>query len=98
MRISFDFDGVLSTPRFQEQARRLARQHQVYVITQRNPTHLVMTIAAYCGIPAGNVYFTRMQDKWPWVRDLRIEAHFDDDPRQIALIRQRVNGCQAIQV
>jgi hypothetical protein len=95
MRLSFDVDGVLDTPKGLEVAKRaITRGDDVYIITARNErfSREVYELAKELGIPRLRVYFTNGADKWETVKRLRIERHYDNNREQLDKIRENTNA------
>lgn len=95
MRVSFDVDGVLDTPKGFEAAKRAVnRGDDVYIITARNErfSREVYELAKELGIPRLRVYFTNGADKWQTVKRLRIERHYDNNREQLDKIRENTNA------
>lgn len=92
-RVSFDFDGTLSTKRGQDLYNRLKGTHNIYVITARSSSMSkgVYNITDMLGIPRSKVFFTgsntRKVDK---VKELRIKTHYDNNPNVIDNISSSV--------
>jgi len=95
MRVSFDVDGVLDTPKGLEVAKRaITRGDDVYIITARNErfSREVYELAKELGIPRLRVYFTNGADKWETVKRLRIERHYDNNREQLDKIRENTKA------
>ena len=95
MRVSFDIDGVLDTPKGLEAAKRaITRGDDVYIITARNErfSREVYELAKELGIPRLRVYFTNGADKWETVKRLRIERHYDNNREQLDKIRENTKA------
>jgi hypothetical protein len=93
MKVSFDYDGTLSTEQGQQRARsHVDRGDDVYVTTSRpkNPEHGlwnnndVYEDAKKVGIPEEKVRFTELEDKWKYLEDF--DLHFDNDSMEVILI------------
>lgn len=95
MKISFDIDGVLTTPQGMALARRkITEGNRVYIITARNESTMsarVYEIAKELGIPRLRVYFTNGEDKWKTIKLLGIEVHYDNNEEQITKIKENTN-------
>ena len=87
MKISFDVDGVLTTPQGMALARRkITEGNRVYIITARNESTMsarVYEIAKELGIPRLRVYFTNGEDKWKTIQRLGIDVHYDNNEEQV---------------
>jgi len=96
MKISFDVDGVLTTPQGMALARRkITEGNRVYIITARNESTMstrVYEIAKELGIPRLRVYFTNGEDKWKTIRRLGIEVHYDNNEEQITKIKENTDS------
>ena len=96
MKISFDIDGVLTTPQGMALARRkITEGNRVYIITARNESTMgarVYEIAKELGIPRLRVYFTNGEDKWKTIRRLGIEVHYDNNEEQITKIKENTDA------
>jgi hypothetical protein len=96
MKISFDVDGVLTTPQGMALARRkIAEGDRVYIITARNESTMsakVYEIANELGIPRLRVYFTNGEDKWKTIQSLGIELHYDNNEEQITKIKENTES------
>jgi 3-deoxy-D-manno-octulosonate 8-phosphate phosphatase KdsC-like HAD superfamily phosphatase len=95
MKISFDVDGVLTTPQGMALARRkIANGDRVYIITARNESTMsarVYEIAKELGIPRLRVYFTNGADKWKTIQSLGIELHIDNNEEQVNKIKENTD-------
>jgi len=91
-RISFDYDGVLSTPRGRKLAKLLIEGGAtVYIITARMRTQSddVYKTAELLGIKKERVIFTNHRDKWHVMDQYRIGTHYDNNPEQIKKINEK---------
>lgn len=81
-KISFDYDGVLSTDKGKELAKRLISEGNiVYIISARNETSGMLSTAKDLGIPESRVYATgNNSEKVKKVHDLNINTHYDNNP------------------
>jgi hypothetical protein len=96
MKISFDVDGVLTTPQGMALARRkITEGNRVYIITARNEERMaaaVYEIAKDLGIPRLRVYFTNGEDKWKTIQRLGIEMHYDNNEEQYNKIKENTDS------
>jgi 3-deoxy-D-manno-octulosonate 8-phosphate phosphatase KdsC-like HAD superfamily phosphatase len=96
MKISFDVDGVLTTPQGMALARRkITEGNRVYIITARNESTMsarVYEIAKELGIPRLRVYFTNGADKWKTIQSLGIELHIDNNEEQVNKIKEQTDS------
>jgi uncharacterized HAD superfamily protein len=92
-KISFDYDGTLSTTKGKElAAEKLADGHDVWIITARQKednNNAVYTTAERLGIPRSRIKFTNGQDKWKWMQRYDIDIHYDNNLDQVNLINER---------
>ena len=94
MKISFDYWGTISTPRYQAEARACLKTHDVFVVTRGKYMDDARAIAASLGIPPENVISTEGHDKGPMLAELGIDLHYDDDQNQIdAIIAYGKTAC-----
>ena len=95
MKISFDVDGVLTTPQGMALARRkITEGNRVYIITARNESTMsarVYEIAKELGIPRLRVYFTNGEDKWKTIQRLGIDVHYDNNEEQVSKINDNTD-------
>lgn len=94
-RVSFDFDGVLSTPKGQAMAQReIKNGNTVLIVTKRNQfkqSAEVLHIADMLGIPRQNVHFTNGVWKWKKIDQLMVDIHYDDQQEEIDRINKYTN-------
>jgi len=80
-KISFDFDGTLSTKRGYEKAKQLINEGaEVYIISARQNKDGMLPKANELGIPVGRVYaMGSNQGKIEKVKELGIVTHYDNN-------------------
>jgi len=80
-KISFDFDGTLSTKRGYEKAKQLINEGaEVYIISARQNKDGMLPKANELGIPVGRVYaMGSNQGKIEKVKELGIVIHYDNN-------------------
>ena len=80
-KISFDYDGTISTSKGQEMAKRLIDEgNTVYIISARSSKEGMLRIADRLGIPHSRVYATGSNKaKAEKVKELGITKHMDDN-------------------
>ena len=91
MRISLDFDGVLSQVAWQTVAVGLQEHGEdVFIVTARCPDRgaRVYDTADRLDIPRANVLFTCNRDKWEAIQEHAIELHVDNNQEQLDLIAE----------
>jgi len=94
-KVSFDFDGVLSTRKGQELARQKKLEgKQVYIITRRQQSASaeVYKVADELRIPRSNVYFTNGKMKWEKISVLNIGTHYDNNQQEIDIINRNTES------
>lgn len=95
IRISFDFDGCLSTDEVQREARKLILDgYDVIVTTSRMREHKnqdLFNITDNLGIET--VVFTNFSDKSPFMYD--VDIHIDNDDTELLMI-SRTTPCEVI--
>ena len=81
-KVSYDYDGVLSTDAGKEKAKRdIAAGDLVYIISARGDKESMLGTAKDLGIPADRVYATGSNKaKVEKVSSLGIEIHTDNNP------------------
>jgi hypothetical protein len=90
-KISIDYDDTLSTQRGKDLARRLINEgNDLYIVTRRRRTESndVYRDAQLVGIPRDRVFFTEGRLKWQKLKDLGIQRHIDNNPDEIAAIKE----------
>lgn len=94
-RVSFDFDGVLSTNEGQSLARaEIKRGNTVFIVTKRSAysrSSEVFAVADCLGIPRENIHFTDTAWKWKKLNDLMIDSHYDDQEEEIMRMKKYTN-------
>ncbi len=96
-KISFDYDGVLSTDKGKELVKSLIKTNDIYIITARidsGDNSDLFNIASELGISKDHIYFTNHKDKWEKIKDLGIQRHYDNNKEQIDKINKntKANG------
>lgn len=90
-KISFDFDGVLSTEKGEEKVKELIAQGKdVYIITRRHKAFgsAVYQKAKKIGIPQNKIFFTEGRLKWNEIKKLNIDVHYDNNENEIKKINE----------
>lgn len=98
MKISFDFDGVLTDPKLTVLAKQfIDLGADVWIVTRRSPIwnneHLKQ-VQLHLGIPDSRVLFTDLDFKAGYLLDF--DLHIDDDQNDIDLINTPVSNCLAL--
>jgi hypothetical protein len=91
-RISFDFDGVLSTSKGQTLAKKfLDSGATVFIITARDNSQSskVYEVADVLGIKRNQVVFTAHKDKWQFMNQYKIGTHYDNNLEQVKKINEK---------
>lgn len=102
MKISFDFDGVLSRPDIQDLCLKFVGLHASVYITTSRPKEWghdlsaggnseLYQVADRLGIPRMNIQFTEYADKSEFLDGF--DLHFDDDTVIIKEIEQSPISC-----
>jgi hypothetical protein len=80
-KISFDYDGTLSTERGKKRAENLIANGAVlYIISARDSKEGMLSTAEKLGIPESRVYATGSnEEKVKKVKELNIEIHYDNN-------------------
>ena len=91
-RISFDYDGTLSTTKGKElAAEKIATGHDVYIITARmrdDNNDAVNRTAEQLGIRRNHIKYTNGKDKWPYMVRYDIDIHYDNNQEQVDKINE----------
>ena len=94
-KVSIDYDDTLSTDRGKELAKRLLKEGQdLVVVTRRKDAELeeVKKVASELGID--KVYNTNGELKWKKLKELGIKKHIDNNPDEIAAIKENAPEIQ----
>jgi hypothetical protein len=95
IKISFDFDGCLSTEEVQKEARKLIVDgYDVIITTSRMREHKnqdLYNVAYNIGIET--IVFTNFSDKSPFMYD--VDIHIDNDDTELLMI-SRTTPCEVI--
>lgn len=100
MKISFDFDGTLSTEEIQKLAEDYINQgYEVWITSNRikEPSWNkdLFGIADKLGIDRNNIQLIGVMKKWGFLKGFDI--HYDNEQEDIDLINQKTN-CKGILV
>lgn len=81
MKVSFDFDGVLTTSKGIRKAMDLVEKGViVYIISARREADGILKIAKRIGIPENRVHATGSNQKKIWlIQALNITTHYDNN-------------------
>jgi len=83
-KISFDYDGVLSTSKGTELAKSLVDSKDLYIISARSSKDGMVSKAEEIGIPLSKVYaMGSNNDKIRKIKELGISEHYDNNPKVI---------------
>ena len=90
LKISIDYDDVLSTEKGKELAKRLiADKNTIYIISARRDTQGMLNTAKALGIPESRVYATGSNKaKVEKIKELGINTHYDNNPDVIKALGQ----------
>ena len=88
MKISYDYDGVLSVAKYQEQAaRQVEAGDDVYVISARHDKVNMIPTADKVGIFRSRVYAEGSNSaKVARIKAMNIDRHYDNNPDVIKLL------------
>lgn len=79
-RISFDYDGTLSTKKGTKLAKELITNNILYIISARNSKIGMTDKAREIGIPFSNIYATGSNEaKIAKIKELKIQTHYDNN-------------------
>ena len=91
-KISFDYDGVLTTENGKQLLKRkISEGFDVYIVTARQRSLTVINFARENKIPSNRVFFTEGKDKWETLQRLSITVHYDNNQEQIDKINKFTN-------
>ena len=94
-RISFDFDGVLTTDRGRLLAQRFIKEGAaVFIVTARSEKQgrAVYDLAEVLGIRKARVIFTNHANKADTIKRLKINVHYDNNSNQIRQIDEQTKA------
>ena len=97
-KVSIDFDDTLSTSRGKELAQKLIDDGvDLHIVTARHKSQSeqVYKVADELGIPHSKVHFTEGQLKWETIKRLGIVKHIDNNPKEIAAIKENLPNVTA---
>lgn len=85
MKISFDYDGTLSTAKGTEMAKEfIAKGDDLYIISARHLKVGMINKAKALGIPLNRIYATGSNtNKIAKVKSLKIDKHYDNNENVI---------------
>ena len=101
MRISFDFDFTISLEKIQKIALSIMNDHEIFIVTSReayNRYDDIIDISKKLCIARTNIFYTNGKPKWPFLLDLEVDMHFDDDEVEINAIRTNCPHITALMV
>jgi len=91
-KISFDYDGVLSTDKGKAKAKELSKNATIYIISARSDKEGMLATAKELGIPSSRVFATGSnKEKVATIDRLGISTHYDNNPKVIEEVRQLDN-------
>ena len=81
-KISFDYDGVLSTAKGKEKAAQFIKDgNTIYIISARGHKDGMLNTAKELGIPESRIYATGSNKvKVEKIKELGINTHYDNNP------------------
>jgi len=88
-KISFDYDGVLSTAAGKDLALQLGTNNELFIISARHSKDGMLETADKLGILKEHIYATGSNnDKITTIKKLQIDEHYDNNP----LVVQKLGG------
>lgn len=91
-KISFDYDGVLSTDKGKAKAKELSKVATIYIISARSDKEGMLSTAKELGIPSSRVFATGSnKEKVATIDRLGINTHYDNNPDVISEVRKLDN-------
>lgn len=79
-KISFDYDGTLSTKKGTKLAKDLVTNNTLYIISARSSKTGMIDKAREIGIPFNHIYATGSNDaKIDKIKELKIQIHYDNN-------------------
>ena len=94
-KVSFDYDGVLTTDKGAETFDRWkATGDEMYIITARQERLMgpVYDFAREHGILRSHVIRVSLGSKWEAVKRLSIDKHVDNNPDELELIKKNTSA------
>lgn len=94
-KISFDYDGTLSTKKGKETAlEKIRNGNDVFIITarQKSDSQAVYNTADELGIEKSHVIFTNGEDKWKYILKYDIDTHYDNNEEQVKKIQENTTA------
>lgn len=83
-KISFDYDGVLSTKKGKELALSKIKEADIYIIAARHHRENLLKVADEIGIKHSRVFNVGSNKiKIEKIKELRIDTHYDNNPNVI---------------
>lgn len=87
-KISFDYDGTLSTEKGTELAKRLIKDNTIYIISARHDAQGMMSKADELGIAIGRVYaMGSNKAKVNKIKQLGIDKHYDNNKDVVDVLK-----------
>jgi hypothetical protein len=79
-KISFDYDGTLSTKKGTKLAKDLITNNSLYIISARSSKTGMIDKAREIGIPFNHIYATGSNEaKIAKIKELKIQTHYDNN-------------------
>lgn len=94
LKVSIDYDDVLSTDKGKELAKRLISEGvTLYIISARRDNEGILGVAKDLGIPESRVYATGSNKaKVEKIKELGIVKHYDNNPDVISEVNKISKG------
>ena len=79
-KISFDYDGTISTKKGQEKAIQLSKENTIYIISARSRKLPMLNLATKLNIPSNRIFATGSNKaKIEKIKELNINTHYDNN-------------------
>lgn len=94
-KVSFDYDGVLTTRKGADTLDEWMQSGDtVYILTARSDRMMgpVYAFAQEHGIPRSRVIQSTVGHKWEVVKRLGLDKHVDNNPNELKLIEEKTNA------
>lgn len=83
-KISFDYDGVLTTKKGQELLQELNKTNDVYVISASHHSTTIRLKAKELGINPSHIFVLKSnKQKIEKIKELKIDTHYDSNPNVV---------------
>lgn len=84
-KISFDYDGVLTTKKGFELAKELNKTNDVYIISATHNNTTLRLKAKELGINTSHIFILKSsKQKIEKIKELKIDTHYDNNPNVVS--------------